>query len=334
MLRSTPPCSFLAVTALLSISPLFAQPAHVINQPMLHLNTTDLDASLAFYRDVIGMEEFNHSDFRDGANLGGAPGAKLRTAQLRVPEGHFQLELIEWTGADLHPQHLHIQDPGQIMLSIDVKDFAAKVAGVKKLGIKISSKGGETEMDGNEPQLMVYDPTGFLVEINDAEHQKKPMANPWPGAITGVRFYITVADLAQTAAFYKNVFGFEMPPVPPQGAAPYHFKYQFDEPAFTTARLIRNVTFPGQNFPITFQEFGGVARHAVHHGVMDPGGPIIPLTVTDFGAAIAAAKANGGIIGIGATSETLPPDARSSWVRDPNGVLLRLSAPAPARGTK
>jgi predicted enzyme related to lactoylglutathione lyase len=115
--------------------------------------------------------------------------------------------------------------------------------------------------------------------------------------------------------------------------APTRIKTQFDQPAFTTFRLVRNGTFPGIKFPITFQEFGGVERHPVHHGVMDPGGPILPLTVTDLPAAVAAVKANGGTIGLGTTSEALPLDARAVWVRDPNGWLLRLSAPAPARAT-
>jgi len=44
-------------------------------------------------------------------------------------------------------------------------------------------------------------------------------------------------------------------------------------------------------------------------------------------------KANGGIIGQGATSEALAPDARASWIRDPNGVLLRLGMPAPVRAS-
>ena len=205
-----------AAIALLPVSPLLAQPAHVTNQPMLHLNTTSLDASLAFYRDVIGMEMFSPApQFRDGASLGGAPGAKLRTAQLRVPGGTFKMELIEWTGAELHPQHIHIQDPGAVMLSIDVHDFAAKLAGVKKLGLKVMSQDGVIDTSGNEPQLMLADPTGFLVEINDADHEKKPMANAWPGAITGVRFYITVEDMAKTVAFYNNVFGFGLPEAPP-----------------------------------------------------------------------------------------------------------------------
>jgi catechol 2,3-dioxygenase-like lactoylglutathione lyase family enzyme len=334
-----PPCfasgksALLAAMVLLPLSPIYAQPAHVTGQPMLHLNTSDLDASLALYRDLLGMEMFSPApSFRDGANLGGAPGTKLKIAQLRAPGGDFRMELIEWTGAKLNPQHLRIQDPGQIMLSLDVHDFPGKLEGVKRLGLKVMSKNGEVETTGNQPALMILDPTGYLVELNDIDHAKNRAADAWDGPITAVRFYITVADLAKTVAFYNNVFGFGMPEPAAAQPAPTRIKTQFDQPAFTTFRLVRNGTFPGIKFPITFQEFGGVERHAAHHGVMDPGGAILPLTVTDLPAAVAAVQANGGMIGLGTTSETLPPDARAMWVRDPNGVLLRLSAPAPARG--
>jgi hypothetical protein len=66
--------------------------------------------------------------------------------------------------------------------------------------------------------------------------------------------------------------------------------------------------------------------------VQDPGGPIFTMNVNDFPAVIAAVKANGGIVGDGEASATLAADARASWVRDPNGLLLRMTQPNPARG--
>ena len=38
-------------------------------------------------------------------------------------------------------------------------------------------------------------------------------------------------------------------------------------------------------------------------------------------------RENGGTIGAGETSAPLPADARSSWIRDPNGLLLQVSLP-------
>jgi predicted enzyme related to lactoylglutathione lyase len=250
---------------------------------------------------------------------------------VRVPGGDFQMELVEWTGATLNPQHLRIQDPGQVMLAFGVRDMKTKLEAAKKMGLKVISKNGAVETSGNTPAIMVADPTGFVVELNDVDHAKNPPANAQPGPITNVGIFITVEDLAQTVNFYNKVFGFNMKEPAAAKPAPARVKQLFDQPAFTTFRTARG-TFPGIEFPaINFQEFSGVDRKALHHGVMDPGGPILPLTVTDFQAAIADVKASGGIIGQGATSDTLAPDARASWIRDPNGMLLRLGMPAPPR---
>jgi predicted enzyme related to lactoylglutathione lyase len=322
--------ALLGVISLLPLSAIRAQPTRVTGRAMLHLNTANLDRSLAFYRDILGMEMFNSTPFNDGKNLGGAPGAKFKTAQLRAPGGDFQMELVEWTGATLNPQHLRIQDPGQVMLAISVRDFRTKLEAAKKLGMKVITKNGEIETSGNLPAIMLADPTGFVVELNDVDNAKKPLANPWPGPIANINIYITVEDLAKTVSFYNHVFGFNMAEPAAAKPASARVKVLFNEPAFTTFRTARG-TFQGIKFPmINFQEFGGVDRKPVHHGVMDPGGPILPLTVRDFSAAIADVENNGGIVGQGATSETLGPDARASWIRDPNGMLLRLAmAPLP-----
>ena len=316
--------------ALLPVCHLGAESDRVTGKPMLHLNTTNLDQSLAFYHDILGMEMFHSTPLNDGKNLSGVAGSKLRTAQLRVPGGDFQMELVEWTGAKLNPQHLRIQDPGQVMLAFGVRDMKTKLEAAKKLGLKVISKNGELETTGNTPAIMLADPTGFIVELNDVDHAKNPPTNALPGSITNVGIFITVEDLAKTVNFYNKVFGFNMKEPAPANPAPARVKQLFDQPAFTTFRTARG-TFPGIQFPmINFQEFGGVDRKAVHHGVMDPGGPILPLTVNDFQAAIADVKATGGIIGQGTMSDTLAPDARASWIRDPNGMLLRLAMPAPS----
>ncbi len=56
------------------------------------------------------------------------------------------------------------------------------------------------------------------------------------------------------------------------------------------------------------------------------------MTVQGFPEVINALLANGGIVGVGEKSETVTAAARSTWARDPNGVLLRVSLPAPPRG--
>jgi hypothetical protein len=131
--------------------------------------------------------------------------------------------------------------------------------------------------------------------------------------------------------FYNTVLGFTM--MPPAAAAPVNERVAalFDNQALRTMRTARG-TFPGSSQQILFQEFGAAERRPpLRHRVQDPGGPIFTMNVNDFPAVIAAAKANGGIIGDGEASATPAAGATASWVRDPNGLLLRMSAPNPGR---
>jgi catechol 2,3-dioxygenase-like lactoylglutathione lyase family enzyme len=302
---------------------------------MLHLNVTNVDQSLAFYKDVLGMELIAPvAAPRAGTGLVSDPGAMLKTAQLRVPGGTFEMEVVEWTGTALRPQQPRIQDPGEVMLAFNVRDFDAKLAGAKRLGLKVVSRNGEPYLSegrgGRNRAIMLRDPSGFIVELTDITVNPTQNANAGPGGITSVGVWFTVQDLAKTVDFYNKVFGFTM--MPPAAANPANdrIKGLFDNPAIATQRAARAM-FPGTDFTINFQEFTGVDRKAVHHRVQDPGGPILLVQVTDFPAAIAAIKANGGTIGDGDTSVTLPADARASWTRDPNGVLIRVSPPAAPR---
>jgi predicted enzyme related to lactoylglutathione lyase len=84
-------------------------------------------------------------------------------------------------------------------------------------------------------------------------------------------------------------------------------------------------TFPGSDITINFQEFTGPTRRPVSHRVEDPGGPIYLVGVTDFSMAIEKIQEFGGLIGTDQKSVSLAHDARQSWTRDPNGMLIMLS---------
>ena len=303
---------------------------------ILHLNVTDLDKSLAFYRDALGMEPTAPlAPARPGGGLVSEPGAMLRTVILRVPGGSFSFELVEWTGVPLRPHKPRIQDPGQIMLAMNVRDLDAKLTAAKKLGLHVLTKGGEPFVTegrngARNRAVMIQDPTGFVVELVDNPGAPNTGTDSGTGAITSVAVYVTVQDLAQTVAFYNKAFGFTMPEPPAVNATSERVKALFDNPSLATMRTARG-TFPGSDFSINFQEFAGVDRKPARHRVQDPGGPIFLVQVQEFPAVIELVRAHGGIIGPGESSVALAPDARSSWVRDPNGVLLQLSVPRPPR---
>src|SRR5579862_9310736 len=78
--------------------------------------TADLDKSLAFYRDALGLEPAAPAGPFDGnpaiAKLGDTPGAQSRFVQLRVPGSAIGVEIIEYKDIDRKPAYPRFQDPG------------------------------------------------------------------------------------------------------------------------------------------------------------------------------------------------------------------------------
>jgi catechol 2,3-dioxygenase-like lactoylglutathione lyase family enzyme len=314
----------LAVTA-------HAQGPRSVGAGMLHLNVASIDQSLAFYRDVLGLEMRNPPAApRAAAALVSEPGALLKTVVLRQPGGPFQMELVEWVGTPLRPQQQRIQDPGAVMLAMDVHSLDAMLAGAKKLGLRVLTEGGTpVAFDGPRGKtrtVMIRDADGFVVEL--VQGSLPAAVSGVPGGISEVSMYISVADLAKTVTFYSKVFGFDMAAPGDSRPTPERIQAFFGDRTLATMRTARG-TFPGSDITLTFQEFGAPARKAAKHRVQDPGGPIFPVTVQDFPAVVEQVKANGGTIGVDETSPPLAPDARSTWIRDPNGVLIQISMPRP-----
>jgi len=287
---------------------------------MLHLNVTNIEQSLRLYRDVLGLEVVTPpGQPRPGAALVSEPGAMLKTVVLGMAGSTFRMELVEWSGTPLKPQQQRIQDPGAVMLAIRVRDIDATLDAVRTLGLRVLTSGGmpvvAEDSGGRRKTVMVRDWDGFVVEFVEG------------GApVSGVTMYVSVQDLAQTVAFYNRVFGFGMPDPAEARPTPDRIHAYFGDKSLVTMRAARG-TFPGSEITLNFQEFGAPDRTPVRHRVQDPGGPILPVTVQDFPAVIEQVRANGGIVGAGETSAPLAPDARSSWIRDPNGILIQVSLP-------
>lgn len=320
-----------ATTLIAAATTAYAQGPRSVGAGMLHLNVASLDRSLAFYRDVLGLEMRTPPTApRAAAALVAEPGALLKTVVLRLPGTSFQLELVEWTGTPLRPQRMRIQDPGAVMLTMDVRSLDAMLSGARKLGLRVLTEGGKpVAFDGPRGRtrtVMLRDADGFVVEMVESG-SPSTAAGTGTGAVSEIAMYLTVADLEQTVTFYTRVFGFDM--APPGAARPTSERIQqfFGDRTLATMRTARG-TFPGSDITFTFQEFGAPGRTAVRHRVQDPGGPIVPVTVQDFTAVIGQVQANGGTIGVDETSAPLAPDARSTWIRDPNGMLIQVSGAA------
>lgn len=301
-----------------------------VSVSILHLNVANLDRSLALFRDGLGFEVTQPpGEPRPSTGLVNEPGAMIRVTRVKAPAGSFIVELCEWSGTPLRPQQARIQDPGAVMLAMNVSDIDAKLAAVRQhAGVRVLTAGGQpyvsTGRGGENRAVMIRDENGFVIElVQNAGAQ---------GPISTVNVYLTVADLARTVEFYNNAFGFSM--MAPAAAQPASERVQrlFNDTSLKTMRTARGA-FPGSSFTINLQEFGAADRRTpLRHRVQDPGGPILTMNVNDFPAVIAAVKANGGIVGQGEASEMPGADVRTAWVRDPNGLLVRLSAANQGRG--
>src|SRR5690348_10657034 len=86
----------------------------------------DLDKTVAFYRDVMGLELSRPaSDFPNPGVplLVNSPGVKLRLALFKMPGAKFVLELTQFSAADRKAaQPLHT-DPGAANLQLRVRDI-------------------------------------------------------------------------------------------------------------------------------------------------------------------------------------------------------------------
>jgi catechol 2,3-dioxygenase-like lactoylglutathione lyase family enzyme len=143
--------------------------------PFLHI-ISDLDRSLAFYHDTLGLEltgppgEHKFTDNPAVANLYGVPGKQFRAAVLKIPGSPMGIELVQW-GEARTPEHKPLADPGAVTLILRVTT-------------------------GATPKAALHDPDGFPVEVERSE-------NP------GADLIVSVRDVSKTTALYATVLGFK-----------------------------------------------------------------------------------------------------------------------------
>jgi glyoxylase I family protein len=277
--------------------------------------TANLDRSLEFYRDVLGLEmngQIRPFDPNPAImKLGNTAGAQSRMVQLKVPGNAAALgvELIEYKDIDRKPAAPRFQDPGAANLILRVPDLDAVVARVKKAGTRILTAAGGPVSIGNARALFIQDPDGFVVELGQSAN----------GMGTG--FEVAIEDTAQTVEFYKKAFGVE-----PNVGASFNDNKLMAETAGTPGAQFRQSRFqiPGTSTSMTFIEFKGIDRKPLHTRTQDPGTAILQLTVKDMDSALKSLKAAGAtVISTGGEAVSIGT-AKIALVRDPNNLFLEL----------
>ena len=288
---------------------------------------TDLEKTVAFYKDVIGLELSRPpGDFPNPgvASLVNSPGVKLRLAMFKMPGAKFFLELTQFSAADRKAaQPLHT-DPGAANLQFRVRDIDTIFAAIKKSGAPIITRSGIPVKIGPPNSsllrsIMVRDPDGYIVEVIQAP----PAADAPEGNVHGVAMGLTVENMEATQKFYHEMLGFELSGKPEFSNNPSILDL-VSAPTGAEFRQMAGVV-PGTNARVEFYEYRGLPRTKFHLRVFDPGAPALVLRVTDLDAMLKRLRAIGAEV-LSARGEPVQfsPTIRNIFVVDPNGVNLEL----------
>jgi molybdate transport system substrate-binding protein len=299
------------------------QPPDVVGVGNFSHIVSSMEKSLAFYRDVLGLEVTINNPFSGAPaimKLGATQNAQSRFAALRIPGSEVGIELIEYKDIDRKPQHPKFVDPGAGNMALRVRDITGIYEKLQKFGATILTKGGKPATINNGAYLFVQDPDGFVVELSQGT---PPPDSKVPAAsnVFGGAFETTVADSEASVKFYNDLLGFAM-----QLGASFNDNQLMAETAGAPGASFRQsrATIPGTSAPLTLIEFKNVARTKVQARTQDPGTAILQLRVRDVDALTAKLKTVGVPI---VTTGGAPVDVgglKVSLVRGPDNLLIEF----------
>jgi len=197
-----------AVLMIAQASPPAAPPAPIVQGGNMLMLASNLDRSVEFYRDFVGLQAPANAIGRQYAPVTAgladmyiAPGAQMRNTTLMIPGSDLRLEMLDFRNMDVNPQHPHLQDPGATLIIFKVRDVAAVAARAAQNGVQMLTPGGKGRA------IFAKDPTGFFIEV--VQRNEPIPANAPDGNVIGASLGITIKDTDETIRFYRDIFGFE-----------------------------------------------------------------------------------------------------------------------------
>ena len=302
---------------------------------------SDLDRSLGFYRDVLGLTVTNTIPFGPNdavAKFGHTEGGQSRVAVLSVPGLAMGVELIEYKGISRTPQRPHFVDPGAANMALRVRNLDALFPKIDKYpGITVLTAGGKprtiTTPNGVLHAVFVQDPDGFVVEMLDApepsgrDGRGSSASNEKPSStassvVSGSGFEATVRDSAQAVKFYNELLGMNF-----QLGAAFNDNQEMAATAGAPGASFRQsrTQFPGTAVPFTLIEFKNAPRKELSGRTQDPGTTVLQLVVRDVAALTAKLKTAGvPIVTTGGAPVQVSPTLKIAIVKAPDNMLLEL----------
>jgi len=281
----------------------------------------DMEKSLAFYRDVLGLELVGPVRPFDAnpaiIKLINVPGAQSRYVTLRVPGSEMGVEIIDYKDIDRKPVRPRFQDPGAANLILRLQDLDPVLTKLKNSTAGILTVTGAPSMVRGSRIIFIQDADGFICELTAP-------ANAAAGTgsnVIGGGFEVTVNDAERIGTYYRAL-GFD-------SSAPAAFngdKLMTDTAGTPGAQFRQSrALIPGTSAFIGFIEFKDIVRKPLQAQVQDPGAPILQLFVRDLNPLLPTLKTAGfAVVSAGGEPVEFGPNARIVLVRDPNNLFLEL----------
>lgn len=275
--------------------------------------TSNVEATLSFYRDVFGLDGKVAPFANPGVPLlTNSPGVSLRVAMLRIPGRGFNFELTEFTNTERHAAQPAITDPGAPMMKFLVKDVDAVVAAARKRGATFITTGGAPVAGA----VFLRDPDGYIVSALQASGDA-------PGNVVGAEMGLTVGDMAASMAFWRDLLGWEFA-VPSPFTSAAESKGVMGLPPGVQVRSTTS-TIPGSSARIEMYEFRGAKGTPFDRRVPDPGASGMAILVAAIQDLLPKLKAAGvRVISKDGALVEWSPTVRNVFVKDPNGLLIEL----------
>lgn len=148
-------------------------PAPVQRLANIGLHVTDIERSLDFYRDLLGMTIHIDSGWQDDPGLlarSGTPGGAIRIVNLHAADAPAgaSITLVQLRGLDRRPAQRRVfQDPGTAHLAFTVTDLDEMLARGQAAGLTPVGQPGEVTGGGPGRARVAFicDPDGFFVEF-------------------------------------------------------------------------------------------------------------------------------------------------------------------------
>jgi lactoylglutathione lyase len=139
----------------------------------------DLDASLRFYRDALGLDVTVRRDSSSPhlPQVTGMPVETLRKANLAIPGTAIDLEILEWGGLERRSGAARACDWGTGHICLYVDDAEAMLMRLRAAGYALGATAPYSFTEGpnaGAKALYLTDPDGYVIELYEPPASAAP----------------------------------------------------------------------------------------------------------------------------------------------------------------